>query len=190
MWWRFRPRQFNRSVLSPAMKYMRLQNFIIPNSAVIAFCLFAFTSVAALASLDSFNANKLSALSKQRTKLSADTDLPKPSSVLKSGLEQNNYLAPLLELRSREAQYLASKELRADYLETMTLLCSYVGEFDAAYSYEEMFLSDLDARNKSRERNSKDLTSSPIDDYKPLNALAAIASASDGQQVIMINEEH
>jgi hypothetical protein len=72
----------------------------------------------------------------------------------------------------------------------MTLLCSYVGEFDAAYSYEEMFLSDLDARNKSRERNSKDLTSSPIDDYKPLNALAAIASASDGQQVIMINEEH
>lgn len=144
----------------------------------------------ASASLNSFWLNKPFLFSAQTAKAAVNKDFPKPYSVLKRGLERNNYLAPLLELRSREAQYLTSKELRPEYLEEMMLLCSYVGEYRAAYSYEEMFLSDLEPINKRRERNAKDLTSSAIDDHAPLNALVTIASVADKRQVIMINEEH
>jgi hypothetical protein len=175
----FRPRQFSRSVLSLIIKQMKLQAFII-----------LVLTISAFASLNLSDDDKFSAFSKQTAELPADTDLPAPRLVIKTGLERNNYLAPLLELRSREAEYLASEKYRTEYLDYMTELCSYVGEYDAAYSYEEMFLSDLDTRTKRRARNAKDLTSSPIDGYKPFDAVAAIASVAEKQQVMMINEEH
>lgn len=183
-WRRFCPASFQAFGALDIIKSMKLKAFTISALLLLVFCTTTFVSASALAFLNSPSSSESSARSKQTIGSSTDADLPKPFAVYKNGLEQNNYLAPLLQLRSREAEYLASKELRADYLEYMTLLCSYVGEFDAAYSYEEMFLSDLDARTKRRERNAKDLTSSPVDDYKPVDALTAIASVADREQVL------
>jgi hypothetical protein len=116
--------------------------------------------------------------------------LPKPYNILRKGLDSNNYLAPLLELKAHETQYLASEEMRENYLEFMTLLHSYVGDFNEAYSYENQLLSSFRGLDKIREMYAKDLTTSPIDKYQPRSAIEAIASVADKRQVIMINEEH
>jgi hypothetical protein len=117
-------------------------------------------------------------------------DVPPPSQILKKGIAENNYLAPLLELREREAEYLASRRRKGQYLDYMALINSYVGDYAALYEYEEKFLESLEPVNRMRASFAKEITGSPIDGYQLHAALAAIASMADGQQVIMINEEH
>jgi hypothetical protein len=117
-------------------------------------------------------------------------ELARPYDVLRRGLDANNYLAPLLELRNHEAEYLASDVARESYLEYITLLYSYVGDYREAYAYEDKLLASFKGLDKIREMYAKDLTSSPVDNYRPRSAIEAIASIADKHQVIMINEEH
>lgn len=117
-------------------------------------------------------------------------ELPRPYDLLRKGLDNNNYLAPLLEIKAHEAGYLASEQMRESYLELMTLLHSYVGDYKEAYLYENKLLSSFKGLDKIREMYAKDLTASPIDTYRPRSAIEAIASVADKRQVIMINEEH
>jgi hypothetical protein len=127
---------------------------------------------------------------KGQTLSASSGDVPPPSQILKKGIAENNYLAPLLELREREAEYLASRRRKEQYLDYMALINSYVGDYAALYEYEEKFLESLEPVNRMRASFAKEITSSPIDNYQPRAALAAIASISGGQQVMMINEEH
>lgn len=124
------------------------------------------------------------------TEARQENSLPKPYSVLRKGLDNNNYLAPLLELKEREAEYLASAQLRENYLEFMTLLNSYVSDFNEAYSYENQLLASFKGLDKIREMYAKDITTATIDSYRAESAIEAIAAAADKHQVIMINEEH
>src|SRR5829696_6073145 len=71
----------------------------------------------------------------------APAGLARPYDVLRKGLEANNYLGPLLELKSKEAQYLSSERMREGYLEYVTLLHSFVGDFEETYAYEDKLLS-------------------------------------------------
>jgi hypothetical protein len=116
---------------------------------------------------------------------------PSPSEIIRRGLlEGNNYLGPLLELREREAEYLASARRKTNYYDYLAQLSSYVGDFEGLYASEEKFLEMLEPRIGRRKGFAKELTSSPIDTYRPRSALDAITSAADTHQVIMINEEH
>ncbi len=117
-------------------------------------------------------------------------ELPPPYQILRKGIAENNYLTPLLELRQRETEYLASRRRKGQYLDYMALLNSYVGNYAASYQYEEKFLESLEPMNRTRASFAKEITSSPIDSYRPHTALKTIASVADKQQVIMINEEH
>jgi hypothetical protein len=116
--------------------------------------------------------------------------LPRAAEVVRKGLESNNYLGPLLELRAREAEYLASPRLRSGYLQYMSYLTGWVGEYEESYRYEETFLADIEPQSRLRKNFAKELDSSPIDGYSPRKALDAVASVADRQQVIIINEEH
>lgn len=116
--------------------------------------------------------------------------LARPYDVLKKGLAENNYLGPLIELKSHEAEYLASDRMRENYLEYMTQLYSFVGDYEEAYTYEDKLLSIFPDRARMRGMYAKELTTSPIDGYKPRDAVESIVSAASGRQVVMINEEH
>jgi hypothetical protein len=117
-------------------------------------------------------------------------ELPTPRSVYRKHIDVNNYLAPILELKAREAEYLAAPEMREDYLETMTQLHAFVGDYPAAYAFEEIFLGDLEPRIKFRAQNAKDITKSPLENFKAISAFEAIKTAADRHQVLIINEEH
>ncbi|OLE55689.1 MAG: hypothetical protein AUG51_01780 [Acidobacteria bacterium 13_1_20CM_3_53_8] len=142
------------------------------------------------ASSGSLDAIAQPTLAAQEASSRPNDDLPRLHTVLKKGLDENNYLAPLMELQEREAQYLSSEQMRGNYLDYMTLLNSYVSNFEAAYSYEEKFLSDIEPRSRIRERNARELSSSPVDNYRTRDAFEVINAAADTHQVIMINEEH
>jgi hypothetical protein len=114
----------------------------------------------------------------------------RPYEVMRKGVEVNNYLGPLLELKSKEAQYLSSERMRESYLEYVTLLHSFVGDFGEAYAYEDKLLSTFPDVARMRGLYAKELTTSPIDGYRPRDAVEAIASAAAARQVVMINEEH
>ena len=51
-----------------------------------------------------------------------NSELPNPATIYRQGLAENNYLAPLLQLREREAEYLAAPQMRESYLEYMAQL--------------------------------------------------------------------
>jgi len=122
----------------------------------------------------------------------SSSELPDARAVYHEKLEAgNNYLAPLLQLRRREAEYLAAPpQLRANFLEYIILLDSFVGDFDAAYIYEEKFLADLEPRVKLRARNAAEIKQSPLEGYAPRPALDAIGAAADKHQIVVVNEEH
>lgn len=109
---------------------------------------------------------------------------------MRKGIAENNYLAPLLELKEREAEYIASKRRKNPYLDDMARLSSYVGDDAALYEYEEKFLASIESTSRLRTLYAKELSESPIDGYQPESALKTIASIAGSQQVIMINEEH
>ena len=117
-------------------------------------------------------------------------ELPRPYDVLKKGLDSNNYLAPLLELKAHETQYLASESMRGAFLEFIIQLSADVGDYAEAYSYEDKLLSSFPGVARMRALYAKELTTSPVDNYRPRNAVEAIASIAGKRQVVMINEEH
>ena len=135
-----------------------------------------------------FNCFSISA--QQLNVSSQNSELPKPATIYRQELAENNYLAPLLQLREREAEYLADARLRESYLEYMTQLYDFVGDYPAAYAMEEKFLADLEPRIKFRARNAKEIKSSPLENYSPRSAVDAIAAAADKNQIVIVNEEH
>lgn len=120
----------------------------------------------------------------------ADADLPNPYDVRRKGKIENNYLMPILELQAREADYLASKRWRRNYLEAMPNLYSYVGDEREMYRLEEIFLSDLELFNKQRAHNAAEIKTSPLVGFEPRNALDAVASLAGERQIVITNEEH
>jgi len=119
-----------------------------------------------------------------------NSELPKPATIYRQGLAENNYLAPLLQLRERKAEYLADAQMRESYLEYMAQLYDFVGDYPAAYAMEEKFLADLEPRIKFRARNAKEIATSPLENYSPRSAVDAIAAAADKHQIVIVNEEH
>lgn len=107
--------------------------------------------------------------------------LPNPFNTYKDNLAKNNYLTPLLELERHENEYMQSKQWKGLFPDLLGYLHSFVGNYDAANVY-------LD---KQMEReDTKDLKSSPLDNYQRRDALETIKSLAGTHQVIMINEEH
>lgn len=104
--------------------------------------------------------------------------------------EGNNYLAALLELRRREAEYLASPKLRTNYLDLISTLVSYVGDFEAAYDYEEKYYAEIEPQSKLRAQNAAEIKKSPLENYAARSALDIIGTAAERQQIIIVNEEH
>ncbi len=119
-----------------------------------------------------------------------NSELPNPAMIYRQGLAENNYLAPLLQLRQREAEYLASPQMRESYLEFMAQLYNFVGDYPAAYAMEEKFLADLEPRIKFRARNANEIISSPLENHSPRSAVDTIARAADKHQIVIVNEEH
>ncbi len=117
-------------------------------------------------------------------------DLPNPFEVLTKYTNQNNYITPIFELKAKEEKYLASPQWKTVYLEMMILLQTYVSNYEESYRYENILLESTPSYKRMREMYAKDITASPVADYRMLDALDAIESAADRQQVIMINEEH
>jgi hypothetical protein len=98
-------------------------------------------------------------------------------------LQENNYLTPLVNFQRNEAEYLKSEQWSGLLPDLLGYLYSFVGNYDAAYVY-------LDKNIEKQQKPLPDLQNSPLDKYKPREALKAIYSAADKHQVIMINEEH
>ena len=117
-------------------------------------------------------------------------DLPNPFQIAAKYIEQNNYITPIFELKAKEEKYLASPQWKTVYLEMMILLQTYVSNYEESYRYENILLESTPSYKRVREMYAKDITASPVADYRMLDALDAIESAADRQQVIMINEEH
>jgi hypothetical protein len=134
--------------------------------------------------------NTVSISAQQNTAVNTGNEPPSSSQIMRKGIAENNYLEPLLELKEREAEYLASKRRKNTYLDDMARLSSYVGDYAALYEYEEKFLASIEPTSKLRASNVKELSESPIDAYQLESALKTIARIADSQRVIMINEEH
>lgn len=133
----------------------------------------------------------LNAATAQEAQSGAAADLPSPYDVKWNAFKANNPLSGLQQLQRREAEYLASPTLREAYLDgAMIQLCNAVGEYPASYRYEEQLLAAWEPRTKSRAQKAKDIETSPLENYKPQSAAAAIAAAADKHQIIILNEEH
>lgn len=109
--------------------------------------------------------------------------LTNPFVIYQKGLEENNYLQPLIELRRNEAEYMKSEQWRGLVTDLLGYLHSFAGEYETAYPF-------LDRHFEKQIGLLPDLQNSPLNDYKPRNALDAIASVAAERRVIMINEEH
>jgi hypothetical protein len=131
-------------------------------------------------------------LSAQNTPVKPE-DLPNPFQFSAQYVKQNNYITPIFELKAREAKYLASPGLRGAYLEMMILLEGYVGNYDEAYRLENVLYEGFPSTKQIKDQYKgeiTDLKTSPVADYKMLDALDALDAATTNRQVVMINEEH
>ena len=125
--------------------------------------------------------NTVSISAQQNTAVNTSSEPPSSSQIMRKGIAENNYLAPLLELKEREAEYLTSKRRKNTYLDDMARLSSYVGDYTALYEYEEKFLESIEPMSRLRASNAKELSESPIDGYQPKSALKTIAPIADSQ---------
>lgn len=114
---------------------------------------------------------------------SPEDDTPNPFAIYQKGINENNYLAPLLELQKDE--FANSKKWRGVLPDLLGYLFSFTGEYKTAYTFLDRTREHLLDRPPY-----KDITSSPIDDYEPRPAIDAVAALADKNQVVMINEEH
>ncbi len=110
-------------------------------------------------------------------------DLPNPFLIYQKGLQENNYLTPLMELQRSEAEYMKSPQWKGLLPDLLGYLNSFVGRYDTAYAF-------LDKHFEEQVKPQPDLQSSPIDNYLQMDALQTIVSLADKHQVLMINEEH
>lgn len=110
------------------------------------------------------------------------TELADPYDYYKKGLELNNYLHPIVELKRLEKQYETS-EMQSRYSDYLSNLYAYVGYYKTAYSFNDRLRNPADP-------SRKDLNSSRLDSYSPRNAVELIDSLANKHQVVMINEEH
>lgn len=120
-------------------------------------------------------------------------DLPNPFQVLVSNVQKNNYITPLVQLKANETKYLASPIWKETYLEMIILLEGFVGNYAEALRYEDQLYKGATANVKASRATGAEITSissSPIADFKMLEAVKTIESAAGERQVIMINEEH
>src|SRR4028118_1353303 len=111
--------------------------------------------------------------------------LANPFLLRKKYLDQNNYITPIFELKALEEKYLASPAMKSLYLEAIIQFESYVGNYDEAYRYENLLYAEFPYTKNMIEQLKKDITdikSSPVADYKMLDAVAAIDSVADRQQ--------
>lgn len=158
---------------------MKLRTYAAGLSLFIT--LFAFLAVAVAVNAQNAQPNQ-----------SAD-DLPTPYELTRDNVWQNNYIAPIFDLKAREEKYLASPKLRERYLERIIQLENFVGNYDEAYRYEDILYGAFPATKSIIEMYKNDVTDikkSPVADYKMTDAVDAIDSIAGRWQVIMINEEH
>lgn len=111
------------------------------------------------------------------------TEIGNPFLIYQKGLQENNYLTPLIEFQRNEAEYMKSEQWSGLLPDLLAYLYSFVGKYDAAYIY-------LDKNIEKQLKPQPDLQSAAFDNYEQRDALEAIASAANKHQVIMINEEH
>lgn len=111
------------------------------------------------------------------------TALTEPFLIYNQKINRGDYLGAYLELKRREAEYKASPQYARSFLQLMSIVSSQIGEYRSAHGYLDEFFS-------RQMKPQKDLQSSPLDDKEPREAIGAIASAAEKQQVVMINEEH
>lgn len=105
--------------------------------------------------------------------------------VMYTGVKNNNYLTPLVELKRNEALYAASaaEEQRVIFRYMMSYLQSHVGNYQEAHAYYDQ-INDEDIKP------DKPIESSPLDSYRSRSGIETIAAMADKHNVIMINEEH
>jgi hypothetical protein len=96
--------------------------------------------------------------------------------------DRNDYISPLIEFEGHEKEYLGSDKSKFLIKDLLAYLNAYVGRYDRAIAYQDSGWAE--------ERSQPDLTSSKLDEYKPLSALKEIGKAAEGRKVVMINEEH
>jgi len=109
--------------------------------------------------------------------------LAHPFELVREAANRNNFLPVWLEFRSHEGEYLASPELRLNYLAAASWVNAYLGEYRSALG--------LAARTRTPQSvvDNPDLRRS-LENYQAVDALEAIAAATRNRQVVMINEEH
>ncbi len=112
-----------------------------------------------------------------------EDDTPNPFPIYQKGVDENNYLAPLLELQKDE--FARSKRWRGVLPDLLGYLFSFTGEYRTAHTHLDRTREHLLDRPPY-----KDVTISPIDAYEPRPAIDAVAALADKTQVVMINEEH
>jgi hypothetical protein len=120
-------------------------------------------------------------------------ELPNPHLSTKENIARNNYITPIYDLKNLEEKYLAAPRWKISYLERIIQLESFVGNYEQAYAYEELFYQNLPATKSIIEQYKNDINSlkeSPVANFKMLDAVDAIESVAENHQVIMINEEH
>ncbi len=115
---------------------------------------------------------------------------PNPFQILTKGINDNNYLASLLELQRREPEYLAFAPMREIYYELLTQAYAYVGDYKGAATAEEKLYEHTAFRMKARNKNAEEISESPLKNYTATSALKTIGEAGRQHQVIIINEEH
>lgn len=114
---------------------------------------------------------------------------PNPFQILIKVRGENNYLAPLLELQRREAEYIAFPPMREVYYEILTQAYTFVGDYAGAAAAEEKLYENT-YRAKMRAQNAREVNDSPLEGFRAASALMTIGEAADTRPIIIINEEH
>jgi hypothetical protein len=116
-----------------------------------------------------------------------------PHLLTKESIARNDYIAPLTTLKNLESKYLAAPQWKISYLERIIQLENFVSNYDKARVYEKLLYQNLPSTKAIADRYKKEipnLKSSPVANYRKVDAVEAIASVAEKHQVVMINEEH
>lgn len=108
-------------------------------------------------------------------------DLGDPFELVHNAAARNRTLPLWLEFHERKSQYLADSQLHRPYLNALNWLNSYVGEYRAALG--------LAAQQRPQPADDPKF-SRALQEYRPADALEALAGAIRNRRVVMINEQH
>jgi hypothetical protein len=109
-------------------------------------------------------------------------ELPYPFQVKRAEAEAGNPLARYVELRAREAEYLASPQWRGIYPELMLVFAAFFGDPKAGPAAMEAMYRETKLPGPPE--------SFTIDAYRPVDAARAVVDALDDRRVVMVCEEH